>query len=73
MGVRLCIDKDFNRKSEQEQEIIMDVVNNGNAYGLEQPKKLKRSNESEPIIILRLFEYHQMKMDADIWWHSLRE
>ena len=48
-----------------------DAINNGNEDGLEQPKKRKRggSNESEPIIISPA-EHHQMKTDADVWWHS---
>ncbi len=44
-----------------EQEIIVmdDAVNNGNGDGLEWPKKRKmgRSNESEPIIIIPV-EHH---------------
>ena len=57
--------------SEQEIIVMDDAINNGNGDGLERPKKRKRggSNESEPIIISPA-EHHQMKTDADVWWHS---
>ena len=46
-----------------------DAVNKDNANGLVQPKKRKRSNESEPIIICPT-EHYQILADAYIWWHS---
>jgi hypothetical protein len=49
---------------------MMLSTSNGNGDGLEQPKKQQKSNESEPIIISPPAEHHQMKTDADIWWHS---